>query len=151
MGIGVVEMKCTRCATVRVIHHIHDDMIGPHSFALLCDERGFVVSASHSAIEYLGYEMRDLLTLHIGDCNMRLLDRIQARSPYAPHYGSLLSSISMYYVKSDGTTLTAPTQCTRFNTGKSHLTLLVANVERVAYVRTTSAKTKREVCVHLRH
>lgn len=150
MGIGVFEMKCTRCAKVRVIHHIHEDMIGPNSFALMCDARGYVISASLSAIEYLGYEMRQLLTLHIGECNMRLLERMHPVSPYTPHYGALLSSMSMYYVKSDGTTLTAPTQCTRFNAGKSYVTLLVANVERVSYVRTTSVKTKREVCVHVR-
>lgn len=65
--MGSVETKCNRCGAIILTQDLNEDVIGPHSFALLVDGKGEILNASKNAPAVLGYDSAELLSMRLED------------------------------------------------------------------------------------
>lgn len=67
--LSVLEIKCKRCNTVRLIRELNGGIIGSTAFGMLLDGNGKIINICKNAPPILGWSIPELLTKNIIDIN----------------------------------------------------------------------------------
>jgi len=65
--LSVIEIKCKRCGTVRLIRETNSGESGSFSFAIILDCNGIIINLSHTVVLILGWNTADMLGKPIAD------------------------------------------------------------------------------------
>lgn len=65
--LSVIEIKCKRCGTVRLIRETNSEDNRPFFFAIFLDGNGIIINLSHTVVMILGWSTADMVGKPIDD------------------------------------------------------------------------------------